>query len=313
MIWGMQLVGRRFAAGFLAVSLSSAMIAQERDWYCPSVPSLPDASAASEKWFVGMIGGVNARMHLIGADDIAKGEFYRQDDWKPTFVGGRMQADGTMLLHEERESNCGIKNECDAPGVLHGTLTNTSLTGTWKTSPDDQPNDIRMTVELEPKCGIDGTRGVFRDPAWPITFGYPTAWHLEPTKGAISLTCPDPEWMAHQGWNLSLTTGILRPSGDLPNEAILSEFTKDDKGRWQYGSSLGGGPKPATVRRRDGMLIIQAEDASRRGYCVIGGYSGLTDEQLVLIIFNSHWVLVEAAPQAADLVDLMVSTAAPQK
>lgn len=146
-----------------------------------------------------------------------------------------------------------------------------------------------------------------------MTFEYPAAWHMNATTDAIALLCPDPEWMAHQGWNLSMKMGSLAPSGDLPHEANLNEFTKDAKGRWQYESSLGGGPAPAAVRQRDGMTIIRAEDASRRGYCLVGGYSGLTDEELVLIISHGHWMLVEGGPQAAELVDLVVDTAAPQK
>ena len=132
---GMQLVGRQFAAGLLAVALSSAMVAQDRDWYCPAVPGLRNGSPAWEKWFVGTIGGVSARMHLIGAGDVAKGEFYTQDDWKPVSLGGRMSAGRKLLLHEERESNCGVRGECDGPGMLRGTVTKVGLTGPGRPHP----------------------------------------------------------------------------------------------------------------------------------------------------------------------------------
>jgi hypothetical protein len=103
--------------------------------------------------------------------------------------------------------------------------------------------------------------------------------------------------------------GNLTPGGDLPKEAIISEFTKEDKGKWQYEGSLGGGPESAAVEQRDGLTIIRAVNASRRGYCLVGGYSGLFDEDLVLIIFNGHWILVNGGPQ----VDLVVKSAAPRK
>jgi hypothetical protein len=312
MMVSMQGIGWRLAAGILALCLSPA-IAQDRDWNCPPTPGLPEGRRQWEKWFVGSIGSVGARMHLIGGGEIAKGEFYRQNDWKPVIVGGRVQADGTLLLHDEQESNCGVKDECAGPGMLRARLTKASLTGTWKGSPGDQTKAIQMRVEPVPKCGVGGPKRVFRDPAWPITFEFPAAWHVDATADAISLLCPDPDWMAYEGRNISLTLGNLAPSGDLPTEAILSEFIRNEKGKWQYESSLGGGPNPAVVGQRDGMTIIRAEDAARRGYCLVGGYSGLTDEELVLIILDGHWILVNGGPQATEIVKLVVNGAAPRK
>jgi hypothetical protein len=61
------------------------------------------------------------------------------------------------------------------------------------------------------------------------------------------------------------------------------------------------------------MTVIRAKDASRRGYCSVGGYSGLTDEELALIIFDGHWVLVNGGPQTTEVVDLLLNSAAPQR
>jgi hypothetical protein len=305
----MQSTRWRFVAGILAVCLSTA-IAQDRDWNCPPTPGLPDGATQWEKWFVGSIGSVGARMHLIGGDEIVKGEFYRQDDWKPVIVGGKVQADGTLLLHDEEESNCDVKDECAGPGMLRARLTKAGLTGTWRGSLGDKENAMRMHVEAAPKCGVGGPKRIFRNPAWPMTFEYPAAWHLDANGDAISLLCPDPDWMAYQGWNISLSIGKLAPSGDPPKEAISSEFTRDGKGNWQYESSLGGGPDLATVEQRDGITIVRAKDASRRGYCLVGGYSGLSDEELVLIIIDDHWILVNGGPQATEIVNLVVNGAA---
>jgi len=309
MIFGMQYIVCRFAAVILGVVLSSAIGADEPDWLCPSTPGLPGGSQESETWFVGSIGSVGARMHLIRGGDVAKGEFYRQSDWKPVIVGGRVQADGTLLLHDEQDSKCGVEDECTGSGVLRAQLTKTGLTGTWRASPSDQPEAMRMRAEPAPKCEVAEPKRIFRDPGWPITFEFPAAWHIDANAHTIALLCPDPDRMAYEGSSVSLRMGNLTLGGDLPKEAIISEFTKEDKGKWQYEGSLGGGPESAAVEQRDGLTIIRAVNASRRGYCLVGGYSGLFDEDLVLIIFNGHWILVNGGPQ----VDLVVKSAAPRK
>jgi hypothetical protein len=120
--------------------------------------------------------------------------------------------------------------------------------------------------------------------------------------------------MAYEGFNISLTIGNLAPSGDLPkDEESLTAFTRDAAGKWQYESDLGGGPQPALVEQRGELTIIGAKDASRRGYCLVGGYSGLSDEELVLINFNGHWILVNGGPQATEIVKLVVNSAALRK
>jgi hypothetical protein len=135
---------------------------------------------------------------------------------------------------------------------------------------------------------------------------------MDTTADAAALLCPDPDWMAYQGWNISLRIGNLDSSGDLPKVA-LSEFTKDDKGDWRYKSSLGGGPVPATVEQREGLTIIRAVNAGRRGYCAVGGYDGLEDEELALILFNGRWILMDGGPQSTEVVDLLLMSATPRK
>lgn len=309
MMVGMQAARWSFATGILAVCLCAGA-AQDRDWNCPPTPALPERGTQWEKWFVGSIGSVGARMHLIGGGDIAKGEFYRQNDWKPVILGGKVQADGTLLLHDEQESNCGVKEECAGSGMLRARLTQAGMDGTWKGSLRDIEGAVQMRVESVPRCEVGGPKRMFRNPAWPITFEYPASWHVDATADAVSLLCPDPAWMAYQGWNISLSVGNLGASGDLPKEAMLSEFTRDDKGNWQYESSLGGGPDPAVVEQRNGLTIIRAKDASTRNYCRVGGYSGLADEELVLIIADNHWILVNGGPQATEIVKLLVNGAA---
>ena len=299
MIVGMGHIGRRLAAGILAFTLSSAVMASEPDWFCPSSPGFPTGRQEWEKWFVGSIGSAGARMHLIGGGDIAKGEFYRQTDWKPVIVGGRMRADGTLRLHDEKESKCFADDECAGPGMLRAQLTMDGLTGTWKASPGDLPELMQMRVESAPKCDIVGPKRVFRDPRWPITFEYPAAWHVEASAQTIALLCPDPNRMASEGSNVSLTMGNLAPNGDLQDNG-LTGFTRNTKGVWEYDSSLGGGSQPATVKQRDGLMIIVAEDASSRGYCLVGGYHGLVEGELELIIFNGHWILVNGGPEIVE-------------
>ncbi|MGA3081455.1 MAG: hypothetical protein ABSD44_08740 [Terracidiphilus sp.] len=314
MIFGMRYIGWRFAAGILAVALSSAIGADEPDWFCPSNPGLPGGSQVWETWFVGSIGNVGARMHLMGGGNVAKGEFYRQNDWKPVIVGGRVQADGTLLLHDEQESKCGVEDECAGPGVLRAHLTKAGMTGTWKASPGDQPETMRMGVEPAPKCDAAGPKRIFRDSGWPITFEYPAAWHMDANAHRIALLCPDPDRMAYEGSNVSLRTGNLMHSGDLQKEdENFTGFTRDAAGRWQYEFYLAGGPQPALVEQRGGLTIIRADDPSGRGYCLVGGYSGLADLEVVLIVFEGRWILVNGGPQATEIVDLVVKSAAPRK
>lgn len=287
------------------------MKADEQDWFCPSSPSLPNQDW--ETWFTGSIGGVGARMHLVGGGGIAKGEFYRLNDWKPVILGGRLQAEGTLLLHDEQESGCAVHDDCAGSGVLRGRLTKTGFTGSWQASPGDPPKAIRMQAEPAPKCEVKGPKRVFSNPAWPVTFEYPATWHVDVTVNTVTLTCPDPYWMASEGANVSLTMGDLTPNGKLPSDPpILSELAKDDKGNWQYASDLGGGPEPATVVQRDGMTIITAA-GSRRGYCVLGGYSGLEDTELALILFKGHWPLVEGGPNVQEITKLVVKGATLRK
>jgi hypothetical protein len=217
---------RTVVAGIFAVYLS-AVIAQDRDWNCPPTPALPDKW---EKWFVGSIGSGGARMHLIGAGTVAKGEFYLQTDWNPVFVGGRLQSDGTLLLHDEQQSSCGTDDECAGSGLLRVRLANTGLNGTWKRSLGDHAMVLEMRVEPTPKCEVGGPKRAFREPSWPMTFEYPTAWHLEVTGETVALLCPDPAWMANEGSNIFLKMRKLASKGDLPNEAMLTEFSRDTRG-----------------------------------------------------------------------------------
>ena len=308
MIVGMQQIGRRLAAGILAVFLSLSIAAEERDWNCPPTPGLPDGSLEWEKWFVGSIGGVGARMHLIGGGDVAKGEFYRQSDWKPVIVGGRALADGTLLLHDEQQFS--DKDEWAGIGKLRARLTAAGLTGTWKASPGGQPETMRMRFEPAPKCADAGAKRAFRDRAWPITFEYPAAWHVDAHMDTITLLCPDPDWMAHSDWNVTLKKGDMPPGGDSPDE---TEFTRDVAGKWQYEYYFAGGPQPAHVEQRDGLTIIHAIDTSERGYCRVGGYSGLEDDEDVLIVSGSHWVLVHGGAPVMEIVDLVVKSATLRK
>jgi hypothetical protein len=61
MMVGMQGTRCRFVAGTLAICLSAAM-GQNRDWNCPPTPGLPESGSPWEKWFVGSIGSVGARL-----------------------------------------------------------------------------------------------------------------------------------------------------------------------------------------------------------------------------------------------------------
>lgn len=239
MILRMRHTARWFTAGILALALAPAMTAGARDWFCPSTPELP--SEDWEKWFVGSIGGIGARMHLIGGGNIAKGEFYRQDDWKPVILGGRLQADGTLLLHDEQELNCGTNDECAGTGLLRARLTKTAVTGTWKASPDDPPKPMQMQEEPRPKCEVTGPKRAFRNRSWPITFEYPATWHMDITANAVTLACPDPDLMANDGMNVSLAMGDIAPNGKLPAQpSILTLFTRDRNGRWRFEGLLGG-------------------------------------------------------------------------
>ena len=67
------------------------------------------------------------------------------------------------------------------------------------------------------------------------------------------------------------------------------------------------------MEQRDGLSILRAVDAGRRGYCVVGGYIALDDEELVLIIFSGHWVLVNGGPHSTEVVDLLLKSATLRK
>jgi len=297
----------------LALTLSSAIGADEPDWFCPSAPGLPGGSQEWETWFVGSIGNVGARRHLMEGGDVAKGEFYRQNDWKPVIVGGRLRADGSLLVHEEQESKCGADNECAGSGVLRAELTKAGLTGTWTASPGDRPEALRMRVEPAPKCDAAGPKHVFRDAGWPITYQYPAAWHTQVSAHTVELLCPNPDWMAYEDSNVSLRMGNLMPGGDLPKEEDSTGFTRDAQGKWQYEFYLAGGPQPALVEQRNGLTILRANDPSEGGHCLVGGYSGLKDMEVVLIVFDGSWVLVRGGPEATEVVDLVVRSVAPRR
>ena len=293
------------------VACISAAVAQDSDWYCPPVPALPDKGTPWEKWFIGSIGGAPARMHLLGGGSVAKGEFYLLADWKPVIVGGKLQPDGELLLHDEQDSRCGVDNECAGPSLLHARLRGAAMTGTWKALPADQDKSIDMHAEAAPKCEVGKAKSTFRNPPWPITFAYPAAWHIVRNSSTVSLLCPDPARMAYQGWNITLEMGDLGPGGKLPDDPRLNDFTKDSKGTWQYTSPLGGGTDPTIVKQQNSLMIVRARQASRRGYCTVGGYSGLTDEEVALILSNGNWILVNGGPKTSDVINLILNTAAP--
>jgi len=263
--------------------------------------------APQERWFAGTIGSGGGRMHLMWLGGVVKGEFYRFNDWKPVFVGGKMLTHGSLLLHEEDGDDCD-QDDCPGPGRLRAQFTATALAGSWQPSTNGQAETIRMRAERTPSCAGAGSQRVFRDPAWPVTFSYPASWHLDAEPNTITLLCPDPDWMAHDDWNVSLIQGTIGPDGKLPDEA---GFSRDAKGNWEYEAVLAGDPVPVPVVERNGLTIVLGPDgSSERGYCRIGGYSGIEDDTDVLVVLGRHWIRVSGGTPAEDAVERLVKTIA---
>lgn len=314
---GIRRIGR-LAPAMIAIFLGTGL-ATGQDWTCPPQPAFRDGPGPQwEKWFVGSIGGVRARMHLEARGGLAKGEFYRLNDWKPVIVGGQAGADGSLTLHDELVDKVCNEDFCPGSGVLQARLTATGITGVWKPSVDHLPEELQMRQEPAPQCTGAGSQRVFRDPTWPITFAYPATWHVDVSTDTIVALCPDPDRMAYLDGNVSLTKGKMRPDGALPDKAA---FSRDAGGRWQYLFNLAGGPAPAHAEQRGGLTIVRADDEqdeSAGAYCGIQvgqyfeSYVGLERIEDVLIVAGSQWVLVQGGAPAIDQVDLIVKSVAPR-
>ena len=306
MIRGMQLF-LRFAAVISTGLFLFASITAAQD--CPPKPIFgPGPGPQWEKWFVGSIAGHGVRMHLQAKGGTTKGEFYKLDDWKPIIVGGRARTNGELLLHDEQEDEC-ERDECAGTAVLQVRLAANVLTGTWRASADAQPTSVRMHAEPAPRCSDLGPQHTFHDPAWPVTFAYPATWHVDASPETITLTCPDPDLMAYNGLDVTLTAGNVLPGGDLPETA---GFARDAQGNWHHGAETDDETEPAVAEQRGGLMIVRSRSGSgERGYCREGGYVGQVDMYDALVVSGNRWVLIHGAGSMSEAVQPLVKTIAP--
>jgi hypothetical protein len=265
---------------------------------CPSTPELGNGNF-SEHWLKGYIGKRQARMYLAIGNEGVAGAFYYTDDWDPIMLGGKHLKDGFIQLSAR-------KGDSKQVGGLTATLKTNTLAGVW-ISLDKQEARLRLKAVPKPHCETDNRQWRrFDDPRWPITFQYPASWHIASDGDSVTLTCPDPEPMAYEGFNISISHGIRHTDDDIG----FIRCGKDWYGATCDCSNLTGVfcDMPAEVTQKDGMTLISGDTAEWRGYCRGGGYMGETEGHRHVILIGDKWVQFIGEGTPSELIDEILPT-----
>lgn len=275
--------------------------AQPQDGHCPDSPGVP-VENYSEHWFDGSMGARQARMYLASGGGVVSGTFYFTDAWDPVLLGGTL-TNGRVDILAHRE-DAGRSTQM---GHLTGTLKGSELSGTWVAQGGNKKVRVRLKAIPKPHCETNnGQWRLFNDPQWPITFQYPASWHMENDGNSLTLTCPDPETMAYEGFNISVSHGVHRSDED---------FWLKRCGKGWYSSECDCNEltgvfcdTPAEVMQKDEMTFISADEQEWRGYCIGGGYMGQTEGARRVILIGDQYVQFVGEGAPSELIEEIIPT-----
>lgn len=273
---------------------------------CPDTNPLAEENY-SDHWLQGHIASKQVRMWIATGGNGVIGTLYFTSDWEPLMlVGERDKAGSLMLFAEEGDTNHRKKI-----ARLVGTLKSQVFSGRWTPLVEKTPESVRLETIAKPHCETDsGKWNLFDDPRWPITFQYPASWHLESDSTNLILTCPDPKFMAYEGFNIAVSFGVHHSDED---------FWLKQCGKGWYSSTCDCGDlngvfcsTPAEATKREGMTFLNADAQEWRSYCRGGGYVGLTDGYRRVVLIGDKYVEFVGEGPPSQLIEEILPTVKPR-
>jgi len=266
--------------------------------YCPQTHPLE--AEPSQKFFLeGAIGKRHVRMYLDRGGSGIVGLFFDiGGNWEATLLGGAW--------------NNGAIDASDAAGdhrataYLIASLANNHLTGTWTLSSSNQSESVELVTIPEPTCDAKDTWKVFKDPDWPVTFSYPSSWHLEQSDDdSITLTCPNPSEIAFDQ-HILIHHGTGTPDG--PTHLLRCGRS------WIYGDGCDCGQPDshactaAKIRRVNSATVLDVSEHEHRIYCLEGGYVAAGEGEDRIILLGDQWLEINAPVNSSELIHRLVNS-----
>lgn len=292
---------------------------------CPPFPQLSDNGPYTEHWFAGSIGKRDVRMSLSRGGDAVVGVLYYTDNWVPLQLGGKWEDGDVVEMHDVIRCP-GPSGYCsdDSPlkfgdSLLKGRLREQGFVGAWQAKEQEPAMLMNLKKVSEPSCNGDGPRRVFKNPEWPLTFSYPASWHLEVKTERLTLTCPDPLFMAYDDLG---TIEIIKgdPSSEDGSGDIPIQKCKD---KWVAGLCDCGefcpqaaGERVLDISQKHGMTIINPSDESwwvRRLSCTLAGYAGIEDGDDVVLVVGKQMVWITGGAQTLNVAKSLLDSARPRR
>jgi hypothetical protein len=276
--------------------------------YCPKTREL-EAEPSQKFFFDGTIGKRHARMFLDrGGSDVVGLFFYSSGDWNPTSLGGEWK-NGNIEMSDGTETH-------PATGRLIAFLTENRLTGTWTVSNSAHSEAVNLNAIPEPRCEGNERWKRFEDSTWPLSFSYPSSWHIEQSGKTVTISCPNPAAIASED-QVVIYAGTGDPDGppDEPTELLKCGDT------WRYGGSSFCDCKQADslscgtakVTHKGSASILDVSEREWRVYCRDGGYVALGYGEDLVLLIDGNWLEVVGQGQSSEIVDRLLDTVTPQK
>jgi hypothetical protein len=271
------------------------------DWQCPATPVL---DGESKSWFEGTFGERHVSLYLDRGDTKAVGAFYATDDWKGISLGGHLFPGGKFALGIITDA----ATEPSAQSGLRGQFLGDKVLGTWMQDGTSPAVPVNLHQVPEPQCDGHGPWKLFSDRRWPIEFSYPANWHVAASEKEITVTCPDPERMAYEGWNIQISKSS-RKMIPLLKCGTQWIFNADNCDKKQASAET----TDASVKTRNGVTHYGGWVMEDRDYCAIGGYKGLgagDEGEHEVVQVGNLWIEEHASqdPDVLQRINLSMKT-----
>jgi hypothetical protein len=184
---------------------------------------------------------------------------------------------------------------------------NGAFVGNWTPVGSDHADPVRLAAMKRPACDGHELWKRFDDPKWPVSFSYPSSWHIKEDGDALELICPDPEAMTVDDAGVTIYEGKGEPGG--PEELVHCA-----KGWWQGPSCDDYDENSALFRvsivsQQQGKTILNLDDHEWRVYCSDGGFVGHGDGADRVLLLHNYWIEFIGAGQPSEFVDRLVKSA----
>lgn len=266
--------------------------------YCPQTHELE--TEPSQKFFLeGTMGKRRVRMYLDRGGSGVVGLFFDIGaKWETTLLGGTWR-DGHIDASDATESR-------GATGHLVASLEGDHLTGTWTNLKRDQTEPAEFETISEPRCDGREPWKQFQDPDWPVTFSYPSSWHLEESQDdSVVLSCPNPAAIAFDQ-HITIYHGTGAPKG--PTDLVQCGQS------WIYGyqchcSEEGAHSCPtARANRLKIGTMLDVSEREHRIYCLDGGYVAAGEGEDRILLLDDQWLEVNSPYETSGVMNRIIDS-----